>query len=191
MFAPNVAQGSAAIAFADLNQGAECVEGRDNIAGLFRYDHQLIVLLAVGKYDTKTIEDPAADRREKPQVDAVFLREDHITIRFHDLQLIHARSEGGEHACLSPSEDRRASGKEPLLPCFPPHFRLFNPRVQAALISPRPLGRVGFGPTESLPPGRPLRLALHERPHRGNRGLLQRAANAKPTKKASRRSSAA
>ena len=96
MFAPDLAQDAAAVGFAHLDQRAERVECRRDIAGLLGDDDEMIVFLVVGERDPEAIENSPAHRRYQPQADAVLVRENRITRRVQNLQLVHPPANGGE-----------------------------------------------------------------------------------------------
>src|SRR5258708_34934186 len=108
MFAPDLAQDAATVAFAHLDQRTERVERRRDIAGLLRDDDEMIVLLVFGERDPETIENSPAHRRYQPQADAVLVRENRIALRVNNLQLVHSPADAGEKQSLTASEDRRA-----------------------------------------------------------------------------------
>ena len=121
MFAPDLAQDAAAVGLADLDQRTERVERRRDIAGLLGDDDKMIVLLVFGERDPEAIENSPAHRRYQPQADAVLVRENRVTLRIHNLQLVHSPADGGEKQCLTAGEDRRAPGKQLLAKRIPPH----------------------------------------------------------------------
>ena len=103
MFALDLAQDAAAVGLAHLDQRTERVERRRDIAGLLGDDDKVIILLVFGERDPEAIENSPAHRRYQPQADAVFVRENRIALRVHNLQLVHPPANGGEKQCL----DRR------------------------------------------------------------------------------------
>ena len=107
--------------FRYLDQRTERVERRRDIAGLLGDDDEMIVLLVFGERDPEAIENSPAHRRYQPQADAVLVREDRVTLRVHDLQLVHPPADGGEKQCLTAGEDRRAPGEQLLAKHIPPH----------------------------------------------------------------------
>jgi len=121
MLAPDLTQDAAAVGFAHLDQRTERVERRRDIAGLLGDDDKMIVLLVFGERDPEAIENSPAHRRYQPQADAVLVRENRITLRVQNLQLVHSPADGGEKQSLTASEDRRAPGEQLLAECIPPH----------------------------------------------------------------------
>ena len=110
MLAPDLAQYAAAIGFADLDQIAEGVEGRRDIAGLLGDDDELIILAIVGERDAEPVENSPAQRRQQPKVHSVLVGEDRVSIRIQDLQLVHSSGERHEQHRLTARDDSPRGG---------------------------------------------------------------------------------
>jgi hypothetical protein len=136
MLAPDIAQYPAAVRLGDLDQRAEGIEGRRDIAGLLGDDDEVIVVPVIGKRDPETIEDSPAQRRHEPQVHAVLVGEYRITVGVQNLQLVHAPAKRGNKRRLAHREDCGATGKEPMALRFPLHRRFDNPRSRPRLSAP-------------------------------------------------------
>lgn len=102
-----------------------------SVAGLLGDYDKMIILLVFGERGSEAIENSPAHRRYQPQADAVLVCENRITLRVHNLQLVHPPANGSQKQCLTSGEDRRAPGKQLLAKRIPPH------RAQSAPISAR------------------------------------------------------
>ena len=123
VLALGVAQDAAQVGLGDLDQPAERRQRHFEIAGLLGNDNDAVIRPVVGERDTEAVEDPPARRGEKPQIDAVLVGHDGVTILVEDLQLVHAAGEGGAEQCLAAGEQGGSPGEEFLAVFFPFHRR--------------------------------------------------------------------
>jgi hypothetical protein len=127
MFAPDLAQDAAAVGLAHLDQRTERVKRRSDITGLLGDDDKMVILPVFGERDPKAIENSPAHRRYQPKADAVLIRQNRITLRVQNLQLVHPPANRGEKQCLTAGEDRRAPGEQLFAKCISPHCRQSAP----------------------------------------------------------------
>ncbi len=133
MLAADFADDAASVALADLDQLAERGQSLLDIAGLFGDEDEVIILPVVGQRRAEAIEDTSSRRRQKPQVDAVFVRQDAVAVRFEDLQLVHTAGQCCDQQRLPPGERRRAPRQHPLALRFTPHSCSADPRQLAGI----------------------------------------------------------
>src|SRR5437016_12584787 len=104
MLAPDVTHHPAAVRLADLDQRSESIQRDRDISSLLRDDDEAVVLVIIGERNTKPVEDAPTGRWQKPQIDAVLVRQHRIPIRLQDLELIHAPGERTDQDCLADAE---------------------------------------------------------------------------------------
>ena len=160
---------------------AERIQRRRDVAGLLGDDDEVIVLSVFGERDAEAIEDPPAQRRQQPQVDAVFVGENRVAVRFRRSAAgTSARQWRRGAAAWPPARSAARRVKSFWRIRLPPHCRRSARAHQRALAAAQQKAR-----------DREDRDGQHraENRVRGNPAILRQAASAMPRGPASPRRS--